>query len=95
MSGVSPLTISLILWAVVTGIFAILMMYRTLITMREDDQLFLHSAESKMEEEQRKVMQRIARITPYTKGFGFASAGLLMVSAGFWAYQAMTRFYAP
>ena len=48
MSGISPLTVSLIIWAVVTGIFAILLTYRSFVTMREDDQLFLDSGESKM-----------------------------------------------
>ncbi|HZT29562.1 MAG TPA: hypothetical protein VFA33_06765 [Bryobacteraceae bacterium] len=95
MSGISPLTVSLVIWAVVTGIFTILMIYRSLLSMREDDQLFLDSAESKLEAEQQEILTRITRITPYTKGFGFASAGLLMVSAGIWVYEAMTRFYAP
>ncbi len=95
MSGVSLLTLSLIVWGLVTAVFTILMMYRSLVTMREDDQLFLNSTDSKMEQEQREVVRRIARLTPYTKGFGLASAGLLVVSAGIWVYQAMTRFYAP
>jgi hypothetical protein len=95
MSGISPLTICLILWAVVTGIFTLLVIYRSLISMKEDDQLFLANTDSHLEEEQREVLKRLSRITPYTKGFGFASAGLLMVSAGIWAYQAFTRLYAP
>lgn len=95
MMGISPLTVCLIVWAVVTGIFTILVIYRSLISMKEDDQLFLTSTESKLEEEQREVLSKLARITPYAKGFGFASAGLLVISAGIWAYQAFTRFYAP
>ena len=95
MSGVSLLTISLVIWGLVTAVFTILMMYRSLVTMREDDQLFLNSTDSKMEQEQREVLRRITRLTPYAKGFGLASAGLLVVSAALWAYQAMTRFYAP
>jgi hypothetical protein len=95
MSGISPLTISLIIWGLVTAIFAVLMMYRSLVTMREDDQLFLNSNDSKAAEEQREVQHRISTITPYTKGFGYASAGLAMVSAGLWVYQSMTRVYGP
>ena len=95
MSGVSPLALSLIAWAVITTALIVLLMYRSLIAMREDDQLFLDPAESKLEEEQREVQARIARITPWAKGLGFASGALLIISAGMWIYQGWTRFSAP
>jgi hypothetical protein len=95
MSGVSPLTISLILWAVITTVFIGLVIYRSLVAMKEDDQLFLSAAEAGLEEEQRQVLARIQRITPYTKGFGFASAGLLMLAGSIWLYEGLTRFGMP
>ncbi|HTT63695.1 MAG TPA: hypothetical protein VLW25_14900 [Bryobacteraceae bacterium] len=95
MSGVSPLTWMLLIWGTITAVFVVLMIYRSLVAMREDDQLFLDPAESKMQEEQNEVQRKMNRLTPYTKGFGFASAGLLVVIAGLWVYQALTRFNAP
>ena len=41
MSGISPLMWGLFVWAAITSVFVVLMIYRSLITMREDDQLFL------------------------------------------------------
>src|SRR5574338_210760 len=92
MSAVSPISVGLILWAVITGIFVVLMIYRSLISMKEDDQLFLDAAESKLETEQQQILLRINRITPYTKGFGFASLGLLTVITAVWVYQGLSRF---
>jgi hypothetical protein len=83
------MTSMLIVWAVITGIFVVLMIYRSLIGMKEDDQLFLDPAESKIEEEQRQIVTKVVRITPYTKGFGFASLGLLVLIGAIWVYEGM------
>jgi len=88
----STLSWFLIAWAVVTGILVILLMYRSLIAMKEDDQIFLDPVESKLEAEQQELRARLSRITPYAKGLGFASGGLLVVSAGVWVYEALARF---
>lgn len=95
MSGMSLFAWFLIVWGVVTGIFVILAIYRALIAMKEDDQLFLDPAESKLQEEQQEILRRINRITPYTKGFGFASAGLLVLAAGVCVYRALVHFQSP
>ena len=90
MSGLTPFMTSMtIVWAVITGVFVVLMIYRSLIGMKEDDQLFLDPTESKVEEEQRQIITRVVRITPYTKGFGFASLGLLVLMGAVWVYQGM------
>jgi hypothetical protein len=87
-----PLTWTLIAWSVVTGVLVVILIYRSLISMKEDDQLFLDPAESKLQQEQEQIMLRIHRIDPYAKGFGFASAGLLLASAGVFMYEALMRF---
>ena len=87
MGAVSPLTLSLVVWAVITGLFGVLAIYRSLISMKEDDQLFLSAGESKIEAEQKEIIIKLNRITPWTKGLGFASLGLLFLSGGIWIYQ--------
>lgn len=93
--SLSPLYVTIVAWAVITTVFVILMIYRSLIGMHEDDQLFLGAAPTQMETEQQKVIKKLERLTPYTKGFGFASLGLLVLSAGIWVYQALQGFNAP
>ena len=87
-----PLTWTLIAWGVVTGFLVLILIYRSLVSMKEDDQLFLDPAESKLQEEQQQILRKIHRIDPYAKGFGFASAGLLVASAGVFMYEALNRF---
>jgi hypothetical protein len=85
----------LYVWGAVTTVFVILMIYRSLFSMREDDQLFLNPGESLREAEQTEIRHRIARVTPYTKGFGWTSAALAVVIAGVWVYRGFTQFNAP
>ena len=92
MFGISPFTLTLIAWGVVTTLLALLLIYRSLLAMKEDDQLFLDPAESKLEAEQREIMMRLNRLSPYTKSLGFASALLLVIMAGAWVYQGITSF---
>lgn len=91
MFGLSPLNAVLILWGVVTGILAVLLIYRSTISMKEDDQLFLDSAQSNLEQEQREVRMRLQKITPYTTILGLTSGVLLAVSAGLWVYEQFTK----
>ena len=86
MSGFSALEILLIVWAAVSVAFVGLLMYRSLVGMKEEDTLILSEAESKMEE-QRQILQRLDKIRPYLLGLGWLSAALLAVSIGLWVYQ--------
>jgi hypothetical protein len=88
--GATPLTVMLVVWGIVTCVFIGLMIYRSVIGMREEDQLYLNS--SVLEGQQKEIVAKLDRITPYLKGFGWASAGLLLLIGGFSVYQAFTRF---
>ena len=92
MSTMSPVTITLLVWGVITAVFVVLMIYRSLLSMREEDQIFLDPVEARQEAEQREIMSRVERITPYAKGFGIASVGLLVASGALWVYQAWNTF---
>src|SRR5690348_4403898 len=94
MSGISPFMWMLLVWGAVTTVFVILMIYRSLFSLREDDQLFLNTTESLLEAEQTEIRKRISRVTPYAIGFGFASAGLGVLILCFWSYQGLTQFYS-
>jgi len=91
MSGISPATATLILWGVVTALLTALLIYRSLISMKEDDQLFLNSANSEQEKEQQKVQKRLERLAPYTKILGATSGLLLVATAGLWVWDQFTK----
>ena len=83
----SPLMILLIAWGGLTTVLVLLLIYRSTLTMHEDDQLFLDEAESHMRLEQEENNKKIDRVTPFVRLLGATSGLLVLVMAGMWAYQ--------
>jgi len=81
----------LAVWGVITTVLIILLIYRSTLTMQEDDQLFLGESESHMEKEQIEIMAKVNKITPLVKWMGAASGALLLVIAGLAVYQGLQQ----
>lgn len=79
----------LILWAGLTVILIVLLIYRSTLSMHEDDQLFLDSSEAHMAKEQEELLGKMNRITPWVRVCGAGSAVLTVIIAGLMLY---TRF---
>ena len=75
----STMTLLLILWAGLTTILVVLLIYKSTLSMHEDDQLFLSEAETQMAQEQHELQARMNKIQPFVKGLGAASIALLLV----------------
>jgi hypothetical protein len=86
------MTMLLIVWGVVTTVLVILLIYRSTLTMHEDDQLFLDEAESHMQKEQEELIARMNKLSPFVRVFGAASGLLLVVLAGLFVWDALNRF---
>ena len=89
--GLSPIVMLLIVWGAITLVLIILLIYRSTLTMQEDDQLFLGESESHMEKEQIEIMAKVNKITPLVKWMGAASGVLLLVIAGLAVYQGLQQ----
>jgi hypothetical protein len=81
----------LAVWGVLTAVLVILLIYRSTLTMQEDDQLFLGESESHMEKEQIEIMAKVNKITPLVKWLGAASGLLILVIAGIAVYQGLQQ----
>ena len=81
----------LVLWGVLTTVLIILLIYRSTLTMHEDDQLFLGESESHMEKEQIELMHKLNKVTPIVKWLGAVSGVLILVIAGMWIYQGLSQ----
>jgi Tfp pilus assembly protein PilN len=85
------MTTLLIMWAVPTVVLIFLLIYKSTLTMHEDDQLFLDDAESQMAQEQAELMQRMNRIQPYIRGLGVISGVLIVMIFGIWIYDGISK----
>jgi len=81
----------LIVWGVLTAILIILLIYRSTLTMHEDDQLFLDESASAMAQEQMEIMAKLNKVTPFVKWLGAASGVLILVIAGLAVYQGLQQ----
>ena len=86
----SLITLLLIVWAGLTTILIILVIYRSTLTMREDDQLFLDDSASHMEQEQKALLAKVHRISPFVNLLGASSGVLILVIAGMWIYRGLS-----
>lgn len=82
----------IILWVLVTAVFIGLLIRRSLLTNREDDQLFLDSAEAHMAAEQRVIIGQISALSRPLLTTGITSALLFLVIAGMWLYEGLKNF---
>lgn len=85
--GFSLLTVLLIIWAVFTSILILLMIYRSVVEMHEDDQLFLDESQTQAQQEQKETLARLQQLRPYIRALSALSGVLILVIAGLWLYQ--------
>jgi hypothetical protein len=76
----------LIIWAGLTVVLILLLIYRSTLIMHEDDQLFLDNAGAHMAKEQEELTVKMNRLTPWVRICGAGSALLLFVIAGMALY---------
>jgi uncharacterized membrane-anchored protein YhcB (DUF1043 family) len=87
----SPMGWMATVWGVLTGILVVLLIYRSTLTMQEDDQLFLDDTKSAMEQEQLELMSKVNKINPFVKVLGAASGLMFLVLAGMFIYQGLNN----
>jgi hypothetical protein len=77
------------------GIFAagliILLIYKSTLTMHEDEQLFLDDANSHMQEEQTELLTKVNRLTVPVRIFSIGSGVFLLVLVSMFIYQKLTE----
>jgi uncharacterized membrane protein YjfL (UPF0719 family) len=81
----------LIVWGGLTLVLILLLIYRGTLTMHEDDQLFLDSAEAHMQKEQEELLNRMDKITPWVRILGTCSVVLIVLIGGMFLFSNLTR----
>jgi len=67
----------------------ILLIYRSTLTMHEDEQLYLDDANSHMQQEQTELLVKVNRLTVPVWVFGTGFGLFLLVLAGMFVYQGL------
>lgn len=77
------------------GLFAIglivLLIYKSTLTMHEDDQLFLDEANSHMQEEQTELLTKVSRLTIPMRVFSIGSGVFLLAFLALLIYQKLNE----
>jgi predicted phage tail protein len=71
----------------------IVLIYRSTLSMHEDDQLFLDDSTSNLREEQEQLLSKMRKVTPVVRILGAASGLLILVIAGMALWQRMNSVY--
>src|SRR5271163_478385 len=87
-----PMLYLAIAWAAITVVFMALMIWRTLLTSHEDDQIFLNKGEDYMAREQQELIRKITQLARPILTTGIASGGLLLLIVGMYVYQGLKNF---
>jgi hypothetical protein len=85
----SPMMMLGVLWAVITTALIIVLIYRSTLSMHEDDQLFLDESTANIRAEQEALLKRMGKITPIVNILAGLSGLLILVIAGMWFYAKM------
>jgi hypothetical protein len=87
-----PILYVLIAWGIVTAVFMLLLIRRSVLASHEDDQIFLDAAQEHMAREQREIIEKINTLSRPLLTSGIASGALLLVLAGLWLYNGLKNF---
>jgi len=82
-----------VLWAVITAALIIVLIYRSTLSMHEDDQLFLDESTANIRAEQEALLRRMNSLALPVRILGAASGLLILVIAGLWVYAQMNRSF--
>ena len=86
------LTLLMISWGVVTAVLAVLVIYRGTLSAKEDDQIFIDSAEQHHYKEQQIIIAKVSRLKTPIIVLSVMSGVLLLTSAGIWVYRGLMSF---
>ena len=82
-----------VLLAVLAAALVIVLIYRSTLSMHEDDQLFLDESTASLRAEQEALLKKMARMTPIVRVLTAATVVLALVMAGMWVYAQMNRSF--
>jgi len=87
-----PILYLLIAWGIITAIFLILLIWRSLLESHEDDQIFIDASQNHMAREQQELVATINTLSRPIMTSGVTAGVLLLLIAGMWLYEGLKHF---
>jgi hypothetical protein len=91
----SPMYMLLVAWGVVTTILILLLIYKSTLTMHEDDSIMLNDPGSQMQKDQAEVLSKMRKLQPIVRVLGGLSGLMILVIAGLFIYQGLNASSLP
>jgi hypothetical protein len=85
----------LVAWGILTTVLIVLLIYKSTLTMHEDDSIYLNETESQLQKDQTEVLAKMRKITPIVKVLGALSGLMILVIAGLFIYQGLNIATTP
>ena len=79
-------------WGVITVVLIGAVVYRGVLSAREDDQIFIGAAEQHYYQDQQAIIARIARLNGPIIALSLVSGILFLTTIGVWIYQGYSSF---
>ena len=79
-------------WGVTTVVLVAAVIYRGVLSTREDDQIFIGNGEDHYIQEQRDIIARISRLKGPIIALSLISGVLFLSTLGAWIYQGYSSF---
>jgi hypothetical protein len=87
--GVTLVSGMLIAWLAMTAVVIVLAVWRAVVALREEDQLFIDPGEEHLAREQQEIVAKLERIRPWLVWTFAASVVLGLATFGVWVYQSL------
>jgi len=89
MHRVGLLGIMLIVWAELTGVWILLLIYRSVRVSEESEQLFLGQGKESLAKQQEETIHKEERVGAFLYAFGIASIVMLVSTLGVWIWRGL------
>jgi hypothetical protein len=85
------MTTLLVIWGVITAVLVVLLIYRSTLSMREDDQLFIEDTGSSLQQEQTFILRRLQSLQWPVRLLSGVSGALILVIFGLWLWRGLNQ----
>lgn len=80
-------------WAGLTAILLVLLLYRSNLTRYEDDQVYLDESADRHNKDQQELLTKVNRVTPVVRIVTVCTCVMTAAILGFYVWDAVKQFY--